>query len=245
MRGAWLLLVSFGFVALHAQAQAPSAPVPPCGAEPVPAYAAAGLVPDPQTWTSLEWRVPACFGSWPSRFKFVIALAGHVTASDRDAVLKRLGAISKMRGIQYYSVTEGKSLELIKDASALVDADPAHRREDFTLDELASGKGLFYLEEDNRSSHPVVYAMHLVAADADHVILVTENVSPVKSFLVTLFPPASLRAAYILTRLDGADWGLYVISASSEDASSLVALAKASYVNRAQALFKHVASASP
>lgn len=238
---ATFLAVSCALVALHAAAQTPAGPELPCGADPIPAYGAAGTVPEPQTWASLEWHAPACLGAWPSRFKFIIALAGHVTAADRSALLARLGAISKMRGIQYYSVTDSAWRELIKDASALSDADPAHRRGDFTADELASGANLFFLEEDNRSSHPVVYSMHLVAADANHVVLETDNISPVKAFFVTLFPPNSLRAAYVFTRLDGRDWGLYVVSASTDDASSLVALAKASYVNRAQAMFRYMA----
>jgi hypothetical protein len=237
-----LLLASCGLFALRAAAQAPPAPVLPCGADPIPAYAAAGALPEPQTWTGLDWKPPGCLGTWPSRFKFVIALAGHVTAANRTAVLARLGAISKMRGMRYYSVTEGAWLELVKDASALSDADPGHRRGDFSADELVLGAGLFFLEEDNRSSHPVVYAMRVTASDTNHVVLETENLTPVKAFLVTFFPPGALRTAYILTRLEGSDWGLYVVSASTEDASSLVALARTSYVNRAQALFRYVTS---
>jgi hypothetical protein len=232
----------FGLIALQAAAQVPGGPTPPCGADPIPTYVAPGLIPEAQTWAGLDWHAPGCLEAWPTRFKFVIALAGHVRAADQAAVLAKLGAISRMRGIQYYSVTQSAWLELIKDSSALAGADPASRRGDFTVEEMTRGASLFYLEEDNRSSHPVVYAMHVATPDADHVVVETQNVSPVKSFLVTLFPPGSLRAAYILTRLDGTDWGLYVISASTEDASSLVALARASYVNRAQALFRYVAS---
>jgi hypothetical protein len=235
-----LLLAFCGFVALHVSAQAPLGPVLPCGADPVPAYSAAGAVPEPQTWTSLDWHAPACLAGWPTRFKFVIAIAGHMTAADRDAVLVRLGAISKMKGIQYYSVTESAWRELIKDASALGGPDPGNRRADFSADEVASGKTLYFLEEDNRSSHAVVYSMHLTAADANHVMVETANMSPVKSFLITLYPPGALRAAYVFTRLDGSDWGLYVVSASTDDASNMVTLAKASYVNRAQALFRYL-----
>jgi len=231
--------------ALQAAAQTPAAPVLPCGADPFPAYTAAGAIPQPQSWTDLAWRAPGCLGTWPTHFRFVIALAGHIDAADRDSLLARVGTISKMRGIQYYSVTESAWRELIKDASALNDHDPSHRRADFTADDLASGKELFFLEEDNRSSQPVVYSMHVLASDANHVVMETRNVSAVKSFLVTLYPPGSLRTAYILTRLAANDWGLYVLCASTDDASSMITLAKASYVNRAQALFRFVAGSAP
>lgn len=237
-----LLCGGFAFAVMQAGAQTTDAvaPVPPCGTDPVPAYGAAGL-PVSLTWTDLDWQPPACLGGWPSRFKFVIALAGHVTIADGTVVLARLGAISKMRGLQYYSVTEGASRELIKDASALGENDPQRRRGDFTAEEMASGAGLLFLEEDNRSAHPVIYRMRVTHSDRDRVVVETENVSPVKSFLVTLFPPGSFRATYIFTRFQGSDWGLYVVSASTDDASNLVKLAKASYVNRAQALFQHLA----
>ena len=229
-------------LALQAFAQAPVAPVLPCGVDPVPTYAAPGTVPEAQAWIGLDWPVPGCLEAWPSPFKFVIALAGHITVTDRSALLTRIGAISRMRGVKYYSVTAGAWLELIKDASALSEADPEQRRGDFTAEEMASGASVNFVEEDNRSSHPVVYRMRVTHADAGRIVVETENVSPVESFLVTLFPPGSFRAAYIFTRLKGSDWGLYVVSASTKDASALVKLAKASYVNRAQALFQYMAT---
>jgi len=230
--------------AFHAFADAPPAaqPVPPCDADPVPPYASPGEVSVPQTWTGLEWHPPACLDAWAPRYKFVIALAGQFKVADRDTLLARLGAISKMRGLQYYSVMDGAWRVLIKNASALSEADARRSREDFTAEEVASGASLFFLEEDNRSSQPVVYRMRATHADAGRIVIETDNISPVKSFFVTLFPPGSLRAAYIMTRLHDSDWGLYVVSASSEEASNLVTLAKSSYANRAQALFQYVAS---
>jgi hypothetical protein len=231
-------------MALPAFAEAPAAaqPVLPCNADPVPPYASLGEITVPQTWTGLDWHPPDCLSAWAPRNKFVIALAGHIAVADRDALLARMGAISGMRGLQYYSVTESAWRVLIKDASALSEADPQRIRSDFTAEEVASGASLYFVEQDNRSSHPVVYRMRTTHADADRVVIETDNVTPVKSFLMTLFPPGSLRAAYIITRLQGSDWGLYVVSASSDDASSLVTLAKSSYENRAQALFQYVAS---
>jgi hypothetical protein len=244
VRFAIVAVLVAAFIAPRAFADAPasSLPVPPCNSDPFPPYASLGELTVPQTWTSIDWQPPGCLDAWAPRYKFVIALAGHIAAADRNELLVRLGSISKMRGLQYYSVTESAWRVLIKDASALSDADPKHSRTDFTAEEVASGANLFFVEEDNRSSHPVVYRMRATHADAGRIVIETENISPVKSFFVTLFPPGSLRAAYILTRLKSADWGLYVVSASSEDASSLVTLAKSSYENRAQALFQFVAS---
>jgi len=42
----------------------------------------------------------------------------------------------------------------------------------------------------------VIHRMRVLEADAGRIVIETQNVSPVRAFLVTLFPPGSLRAAY-------------------------------------------------
>jgi hypothetical protein len=140
-------------------------------------------------------------------------------------------------------VTEGAWRVLIKDAAAL-SAPGGARREDFAADEIRAGAMLHYVEEDNRSSAPVAYRMHVLEATPNRIVVETQNVTPIKSFLLTLFPPGSLRAAYVMTRLDGNSWGLYALSASSSEASEMVSFAKSSYINRARALYGHFAGTS-
>ncbi|HXF77795.1 MAG TPA: DUF6675 family protein [Usitatibacter sp.] len=222
-----------------------AAPVVPCDAAPVPGYADVGQLPEPLTWKRLEWQPPRCIADWPSTFRFVIALGGRIGKADSRELLARLGAISTSRGVPYFSVTENAWRTLIKDAAALGGADPALRRADFTADELSSGASLFYVEEDNRSSKPVVYRMRVLQATRSRIVVQTSNVTPVESFMLTLFPPDTLLAVYILTRLEGGEWGLYAMSAATMEASGMVSLGTASYVNRAQALFGHLAGITP
>jgi hypothetical protein len=141
-----------------------------------------------------------------------------------------------MRGLRYWSVTEDASRVLIKDAFALTGPGGA-RRGDFTADEVRPGAVLHFVEEDNRSSSVVEYRMTVLAISRDQVIVETENVTPIEAFMVTLFPPGALRAAYVMTRIDGSTWGLYAVSASTDAANNLVRVAKASYANRARALY--------
>jgi len=202
-------------------------------------------MPTPQVWKSLAWQPPACLGAWPDHFRFVIAVAGRIGKANHRELLARLGAISGNKGVRYFSVTENAWRELIRDASALSDEVPSHRRADFTADELASGTPLFFVEQDNRSSEPVVYRMRTLLATPERVIVETANVSPISAMMVTLFPPESLIAAYMFTRQEGGEWGLYAISASTMQASGMISLATASYVNRAQALFGHLAGIAP
>ena len=220
------------------------APRMPCNGDvPVPAYADAAE-PAMQTWANVDWQAPACVG-WPgTHYKLVIAVAGQVQAPDDAALRSRIGAVSAMRGLRYWSVSENASRVLIKDAFAIT-GPGGSRRADFTPDEVRPGAVLHFVEEDNRSSAAVEYRMRVLAATRDQVIVETENVTPIEAFMVTLFPPAALRAVYVMTRIEGNKWGLYAVSASTDSANNLVKLAKASYSNRARALYGHFAGNAP
>lgn len=226
--------------ATGAWAAGATGPRPPCGdSDQVPPY---GDANDPaiESWSKLEWAAPKCLSWSDSRYKFVIAIAGRIEASDARAVLSRLGAVSTSRGLLYWSVTESAWRVLIKDAAALSSAQGV-QREDFAPAELREGATLHFVEHDNRSAEPVTYAMHVLESKPGRVLIETENVTPIKALLTTPFPPGTLRTAYILTRIDAHTWGFYVISAATERASGLVSLARTSYENRARALFAHFA----
>ena len=230
-----MLLVSTSVPAADA-----TVPVPPCAnSNAVPAYGTASE-PAIQSWSRIEWTPPACLAWSDAHFKFVIAVAGRIPASDATALRARLGAISTSRGMKYWSVTESAWRELIKDAAALT-AVQGGRREDFAPAELTEGATLYFVEQDNRSDGPVTYAMHVIESKPDRLVVDTENVTPIRALLATLFPPHAMRTAYILTRIDSGTWGFYAISAATEHASGLVSLARSSYENRAKALFAHVA----
>ena len=238
LRAAAAALVALACAASYAGLD--SAPRPPCGAgEPIPAYGQAST-PAIESWSKLEWTAPACLAWGESRYKFVIAVAGTIEGPDATEMQRRLGAVSTSRGLMYWSVTQSEWRVLIKDASALSGAQGA-RRADFAPGELREGATLHFVEEDNRSSEPVTYAMHVLESKPGRIVVDTENVTPIKALLATLFPPGALRTAYILTRIDARTWGFYAISAATDRASGLVSFAKASYENRARALFAHVA----
>jgi hypothetical protein len=229
-----------GGSALAAAAGDP-APQPPCGdAAPVPPYASPGAEPTMESWSRIQWHPPACL-DWPdTSYKHVIALAARIDAADAAQLLRRLGAVSSSRGLRYWSVTENAWRVLIEDSAALTGI-AGSRRGDFDAAEMQPGTLLYFAEKDNRSSSPVVYAMRVREASAGRIMIETENATPIEAALITLFPPKTLRAAYIMTRLDDHTWAFYAISAATGGASGLVAMAKASYENRARALFGHFA----
>ena len=229
--------------ASYAQSAPDAAPRPPCaGAAPAPSHAAPGSAPNVLIWAKEgeRWTPPACVRWQGDRFRLLLALAGSFRhEGDAASLLARFGAVSTTRGLLYGSVTDGGWRVLVKDAAALAGPQPGRRRPDFTPEELKAGAELYFEEEDNRSSSPVVYRMHVLEAGAQRVVLETENVSPIRAFFVNLFPPGSLRAAYFLEQREAGVWGFYGLSSIGEDASSLAVTSHASHVNRAAALYRH------
>jgi hypothetical protein len=176
----------------------------------------------------------------------VPAMAARPIPADRHegdgkALLGRFGAISAMRGIRYWSVTEGDWRVLIEDAFAVDVPGSMQRRPDFAPQDMTSGAQLYFVERDNRSGL-VTYRMRVLEAGRDRISITTENVTPVRALGFTLFPPGSLRAAYVVQRADSRTWSFYGLSTTGEDASMLAGLSESSYVNRATALYGYFSS---
>jgi len=219
------------------------APRPPCeGAAPVPSYPPPDAPPAVLTWTDDAWTPPVCLGWRPARSRLIVALAGSFRhAGNGQTLLGRLGAISAMRGLQYWSVTDKAWRELITEAAALTGLESRRRRPDFSPAELAAGVTVYFEQKEGRSSDLVVYRLRVLEAAAARMVIATENVTPVRAFLVTLFPPGSLRATYLLERRGAGVWTFYGISSTTVEASSLASVSPRSYVNRAAALYNHFA----
>ncbi len=229
-------------------------PRPPCGeGAPFPAYPAAtapGAAPAVvQAWQAGQgprWTPPACTGwaAGPGQgFRTLVALAGRLQlAGGADQVLGRFGAISMLRGVRYWSTSDGAWRPLASSASALDGPDPGWRRADFTAAELRSGQDAYFVQHDSRSSSEVVYRMRVLESGVDRVVVGTENVTPIRLMVVTLFQPGALQVVHILQRLSPTSWGYYGLSRTTQEGtSSLAGGHESSYVNRAAALYRFIA----
>src|SRR5689334_132826 len=103
-------------------------------------------------------------------------------------LLARLGAISALADIRYWSVTDRKWLALAHATSALRGPDPRSHRPDFSGQELIQGATLYYWADDTRSGD-ITYRLNVQERTDDRVLTVSENVTPVRRFLMTLFKP--------------------------------------------------------
>jgi hypothetical protein len=216
-------------------------PQPPCGTLPVPGYGAVDAGPAVQVISGSDlaaWKPPSCMG-WPAQDDGVlVALAGRFAyKGSTDDLLKRFGAISTLKGLKYWSVTDGGWRTLITSAESLDAPESGHSRPDFTLAEMKSGKDLYFAQQDNRTSEEVVYRMQVRDLSANGFVVAVENVTPVRSYMLTLFDPGELLSVQFVERESPGVYGYYGLAFAGESLASSIALPQASYVNRALALY--------
>src|SRR5262245_65922265 len=168
----------------------------------------------------------------------LVAVAGQFRyLGNVDGLILRFGAISTLRGLRYWSITDNGWETLIIHATALDGPDLARPRSDFTISELRDRRDLYFAETDNRSSQPIIYRMHVTATSTAFVVAV-ENVTPVKIFMFTALAPEDIQSVHFLRRISGGLWSYYGLARTGVGLRSLK-LNDASYINRALALYSH------
>jgi len=234
-----LLLIAPGARAL--------APQPACGMAGTPSYPSPDSAPAIHIWQGKEleqgnWVPPSCTG-WAadSRSKLIVTLNGSFHSDDpMSALLARVGTISALRSMQYWSTADKKWGPLSTDASALTGPDSKSRRPDFSPSELVKGAQLYYWEEDTRTGS-AVYRLRVSESTPDRFIIFSENVTPIRRFWLTLFKPGALQSVLVIEHVAPGVFGVSVFNRSGEGASALTAGHESSYVNRAAAVYRQLA----
>lgn len=211
---------------------------PPCGAPPQPAYSASEQAPATAVWTEtnlrkIGWRPPPCLNWSADRTRLAAALAGDFRFSGSlDDLLDRLGAFSAYKSIRYWSVSHQRWQELLTDAGRV-------GGRDLTAADLVAGSTFDYFE--NGRSGRTVYRLKILERTPEHVVLATENVTPIRVALLTAFDPGALQSVTFLDRRGPDRWGYYQVIRAGEGASSVALGSSASYVNRLAALYRYAA----
>lgn len=168
----------------------------------------------------------------------LVATAGRLRISGNSNELRRrIGSVSAMRGLLYWSTTHQNWQPLVLDAYALTAFDGT-RRADFVPDDIVAGRVLYALQEDSLMGK-VVYDTRIATAEAGRLVFATRNAAPVRYFGVTLFQPGDLQSVCFLDRESKDVWSYYAIVRMPDSASLLVP--NASLINRAAALFRYLA----
>jgi hypothetical protein len=237
----WLAVVTLSILLVGVAGAAEQIVRPPCGAAPVPAYPPPTALP---VFTILKgmaasrWNAPACVGWRSGKRDLLIALSASFRFDgSTDELLERLGRVSGLSGTRYWSVSDKQWRPLIIEAAALESSDSTRRRADFAATELRGGKELFSVQMDSRLGEGV-YRMRVREATADRVVIESENHSDLRAMLLPVFKPGDLKTVYFMERGSAGTWRYYaLVSANSRFATGN----EASFVNRAVALFRHLA----
>ncbi|MGA3292431.1 MAG: DUF6675 family protein [Candidatus Acidiferrales bacterium] len=227
-----------------AQQAAQSGPQPPCGKQPIPPYPGLDDSAIVKSWSKSDfgrdWRPPACTGWAAVGFTtLVTTVARFRHTSEAEGLLHRIGAISELAGIRYWSTTHKQWRTLIVDAYALTDLQRGQRREDFTPAEMKEGKDLYFEQSDNLSGK-AIYRMHIAEASADRLVFDVENVSTMRYLFMPMLHPSEMQSIYFLDRESDGVWRYYSIVRTGKNANGLIAGNESSSVNRAVAFYRHM-----
>ena len=221
-------------------------PASPCPTAPASLFPAPDTAPAIGVWHQKDlvqenWTPPACTG-WPSasNSRQLVTLTGRFRfAGSMNDLLDRIGSVSSLRDVRYWSDSDKEWHHLANDASALTSPDPASRRSDFKASDLNKGARLFYWEKDE-ANRETVYRLSVYASSPDYFVLANENITPIKRFVFTIFKPGTLQSVMIVQRLSENSFGVYMLSRTDMRASVLSEGHESVYVNRALALYRRL-----
>ncbi len=213
--------------------------------EPNPPYPDLERSPSFKVWDRArlgrEWKAPSCTGWSASGFATLVTTVARFRHSTGvEGLLARIGSISRLAGIRYWSTTRQQWKPLIVNASALEGAAGSQRRQDFSAADLAPDAMLYFQQSDSLTGK-ATYRLHILSVSQDRLVYETENITALRYLMVPIFPPHELQAIYFLERESPDIWRYYSIARTGKNANGLATGHDASTVNRAVAFFRYLA----
>lgn len=236
-------------IAFAAALYAQTWPQPPCESQTSPPFPALEASPTVKVWNTSDadraWKPSACTGWTQSDSATIVATAARFRVpGGMDALRRRIGAISETTGLLYWSSTQKRWQKLILDAHASTGPDGETRRRDFSPEEFAEGRTLYFEQEDNLFG-AVNYRMRIRTATTARLVIDIENTSAIRYLSIPVFQAGDVQSITYLEK-EGSDiWRYYAIARTSGKATSLIAGHEASAINRAVALYRRLAGIPP
>jgi len=239
------LVVVAAILCSDVSSSADTAPQPPCDGAPFPPYPGLENSPAVGAWdragSGRDWTPPACTGWTDPGFTTLVATAGRFRhASGVEGLLRRIGAISKLAGVRYWSTTHKQWRTLIVNAHALSEAAGDRPREDFSPGEMTEGKVLFFQQEDNLSGK-AIYRLRIRTVSPYRLVIDTENIGTVRYLLLPIFRPGGIQSITFLDRESQDVWRYYSLMRTGKGSNPLSAGYEASSINRAAAYYRYLA----
>ncbi len=209
-------------------------PLPPCGAAPVPDFGAIDAPPHAQVWTGDKlkgWQPSACL-RWPADARLVAAVASRFH-SNGDA-FQRLGDIAAWPRLRYWSIIH-QAWRPVALAVSLPQQQP--------IVDWPQGTSVLFTERDENTGD-ATYRVTVLERRPERLVLATENVTPIKLLLLTAFEPGALQTVTFVQREASEAWVTYQITRVGPASSQLALSHAGSFLNRLEALRRHLAGLS-
>jgi hypothetical protein len=223
-------------------------PLPPCGQPPYPAYPDKINQLQINFWSEDQlakpWQPPDCSGWQPAKFSLLMAASGRFIAVDgANSILQRIGAVSSLAGLRYWSVSRDRWTTLVEQAYALDSPDESTRRDDFSLAELNSGREFFYWQHEPTTSGSAIYVFRIVASTPQRIVMRVHNASNVRHLGLNMLDAGGAETLYVfehlLTSSDGKQqWGYYQLTRMGHGLHDWLPVGQASYANRMTSVFR-------
>jgi hypothetical protein len=214
-------------------------PVPPCAGAPTPSFGEVDGPPQWRIWSADElradgWQPAACIG-WAGDTKLTGAVASRFRSG--SDVFQRLLDVAAWPRIKYWSVSKQGWQPLAVSVSAFTTAG-AQRLP--VGSSLAAGQAYQFTERDENGGD-IIYRLRILRHDQEHLVVTTENVTPIRIAIITAFEPSSLQTATFVQRIAADQWSTYQVTRVSAGANSLVLGHKGSFINRLEAVRRYIA----
>jgi hypothetical protein len=181
----------------------------------------------------------SCFEKTDSAATWITVASIVRTSNSQSRFIERLGAISTLSTVQYWSTTEQKWRPMVTSASAITAANSRLPRRDYSLAELITGEDRYYSVTDSRSGRPVTYRLRILQNQPTELLAETANVDAIRQWGITLYAPAGLHTLYFLKKQSADVWAYYSITRVLSN-TFLAEGHDKSFINRAIALYRHI-----
>jgi len=217
---------------------------PPCDGRVSVSDAQLGGPPIVGSWSEVNpnkaaWQTAPCLRWTDGHTRMSTALAAVVRADSLDNLLTRYGALSQYKMIRFWS-TMHQTWEQFVMAAGITDGPNA----DYTLPDLQpgqfeTGRSFYYYEigQNGRS----INLLTVRERTADSAVLATENITPIRFGIFTVFQPRALQTVTFIRNRGPQEWN-YIQTIGVGEGSDFIAVHSPSpYINRLTALYRYMA----
>lgn len=182
-----------------------------CGSAPPPPYPAHDKPALVHSWLRgghQDGALPDCNGLRNRDVELLVRVTARFTSTqDTAAMLGRLGMLSSLKGMAYWSYTEKKRQVLVRESFAVDQPGSMKPRVDFTTAEMRSGNTLFFAQSDNRAGTLVPYSLQVLSAGPERLVLRVENVGDLRYLGFKLVGAHDMQWVLALEPMGNGHWG--------------------------------------